>query len=133
MTFLEPIIASLIGAATVAVAVFLKQNLTAQNFLKYGPLIKKAYDIIDPVLDQNLSRWDGSKIDKAFELSLETVADGRLSSTEIKQLSLEMAKQWLPQKAADKVRTFQASSPELRFAAIVAAKVEAISANNMLL
>lgn len=133
MTFLEPIIASLIGAATVAVAVFLKQNLTAQNFLKYGPLIKKAYDIIDPVLDQNLSRWDGSKIDKAFELSLETVADGRLSSAEIKQLSLEMAKQWLPQKAADKVRTFQASSPELRFAAIVAAKVEAISANNTLL
>ena len=129
MTFLEPIIASLIGAATVAVAVFLKKNLTVQTFLKYGPIIKKAYDIIDPVLDQNLSRWDGSKIDKAFELSVESVADGKLSAEEIKHLAFEMAKHWLPQKAADKVRAFQASSPELRSAAIVAAKVEAMSAN----
>jgi hypothetical protein len=129
MTFLEPIIASLIGAATVAVAVFLKKNLTVQTFLKYGPIIKKAYDIIDPVLDQNLSRWDGSKIDKAFELSVESVADGKLSAEEIKHLAFEMAKHWLPQKAADKVRAFQASSPELRSAAIVAAKVDAMSAN----
>jgi hypothetical protein len=129
MTFLEPIIASLIGAATVAVAVFLKKNLTVQTFLKYGPIIKKAYDIIDPVLDQNLSRWDGSKIDKAFELSVESVADGKLSPEEIKHLAFEMAKHWLPQKAADKVRAFQASSPELRSAAIIAAKVEAMSAN----
>jgi hypothetical protein len=129
MTFLEPIIASLIGAATVAVAVFLKKNLTVQTFLNYGPIIKKAYDIIDPVLDQNLSRWDGSKIDKAFELSVESVADGKLSPEEIKHLAFEMAKHWLPQKAADKVRAFQASSPELRSAAIIAAKVEAMSAN----
>jgi len=129
MTFLEPIIASLIGAATVAVAVFLKKNLTVQTFLKYGPIIKKAYDIIYPVLDQNLSRWDGSKIDKAFELSVESVADGKLSPEEIKHLAFEMAKHWLPQKAADKVRAFQASSPELRSAAIIAAKVEAMSAN----
>jgi hypothetical protein len=129
MTFLEPIIASLIGAATVAAAVFLKKNLAVQTFLKYGPIIKKAYDIIDPVLDQNLSRWDGSKIDKAFELSVESVADGKLSPEEIKHLAFEMAKHWLPQKAADKVRAFQASSPELRSAAIVAAKVDAMTAN----
>lgn len=128
MTFLEPVIASLIGAATVAVAVFLKNNITAQAFLKYGPIIRKAYDIIDPVLDQNLARWDGSKIDKAFELSIEAVADGKLSAEEIKHVALEMAKHWLPQKAADKVRALQASSPELRSAAIVAAKVDAMSA-----
>lgn len=127
MTFLEPVIASILGAAAVALAVFIKDNLTAQMFLKYGPIVKKAYDIIDPVLDQNLARWDGSKIDKAFELSIEAVADGRLSAEEIKQLAFEMAKHWLPQKAADKVRAFQNSAPELRSAAIVAAKVEALS------
>ena len=129
MTFLEPIIASLVGAATVAIAVFLKENLTAQTFLKYGPIIKKAYDIIDPVLDQNLGRWDCSKIDKAFELSVEAVSDGKLSADEIKHIAFEMAKHWLPQKAADKVRAFQASAPELRSAAIVAAKVDAMAAN----
>jgi len=129
MTFLEPIIAAIIGAGATALAVFLKNNLTAVNILKYGPIVKKAYDIIDPVLDQNLSHWDGSKVDKAFELSIEAVADGKLSADEIKHLAFEMAKHWLPQKAADKVRAFQDSAPELRSAAIVAAKVEALSGN----
>lgn len=128
MTFLEPIIAAALGAGATVLAAWLRNNATAINLLKYGSIAKKAYDIIDPVLDQNLGRWDGSKIDKAFELSVESVADGKLSPEEIKRLAFEMAKHWLPQKAADKVRAFQASSPELRSAAIVAAKVDAMSA-----
>ena len=38
----------------------------AVPLLKYGPLVQKADDIIDLVLDKNLSNWDGSKVDKAF-------------------------------------------------------------------
>ena len=85
MSFLEPVIASLLGAAVTALAVFLKKNMTAVALLKYGPLVQKAYDIIDPVLDKNLSNWDGSKVDKAFELAVESVADGELSAAEIKK------------------------------------------------
>ena len=48
MTFLEPVIASIIGSAVTALAVFLKTNITAKNFLKYGHLVQKAY---------SLSRW----------------------------------------------------------------------------
>ena len=129
MSFLEPVIAAILGAGAAALAAWLKGNITAINLLKYGPIVKKAYDIIDPVLDQNLGRWDGSKIDKAFELSVEAVSDGKLSADEIKHIAFEMAKHWLPQKAADKVRAFQASAPELRSAAIVAAKVDAMAAN----
>jgi hypothetical protein len=127
MTFLEPIIAAIIGAGATALAVFLKNNLTAVNILKYGPIVKKAYDIIDPVLDQNLARWDGSKIDRAFEMSIEAVADGELTSEEIKKLALDMAKNWLPQVAADKVRSFEESAVELQTAKVIAAKVDAES------
>lgn len=125
MTFLEPIIAAIIGAGATALAVFLKNNLTAVNILKYGPIVKKAYDIIDPVLDQNLARWDGSKIDRAFEMSIESVADGQLTAQEIKKLALDMAKNWLPQVAADKVRSFEESATELQVAKVIAAKVDA--------
>ena len=41
MSFLEPVIASILGAAVTALAVFLKKNLTARAILKYGPLVQK--------------------------------------------------------------------------------------------
>jgi len=107
MSFLEPIIASLLGAAVTALAVFLKKNMTAVALFKYGPLVQKAYDIIDPVLDKNLSNWDGSKVDKAFELAVESVADGELSAAEIKKLAVHMAQSWLPGAAAEKVRLLE--------------------------
>ena len=107
MSFLEPVIASLLGAAVTALAVFLKKNMTAVALLKYGPLVQKAYDIIDPVLDKNLSNWDGSKVDRAFELAVESVADGELSATEIKKLAVHMAQSWLPGAAAEKVRLLE--------------------------
>ena len=64
MSFLEPVIASILGAAVTALAVFLKKNLTARAILKYGPLVQKAYDIIDPVLDKNLGNWNARKLIK---------------------------------------------------------------------
>ena len=131
MTFLEPIIAAVIGAATTALAMFIRGNAGAQAFLKYGRIVKRAYDIIDPVLDQNLGKWKGSQVDKAFELAIESVADGVLSAEEIKKLAFYMAQAWLPQKAADKVRQLeQAASPapELLEAAKIAAQVNGIAA-----
>lgn len=132
MTFLEPVIAALVaalvGAGAGAAAVFFKKNKTSQMLLKYGPVVKKAYDIIDPVLDQNLRKWKGSQVSKAFELTIESVADGKLSKEEIRALSFEMAQAWLPQKAADKVRQFEkmaTPAPELLAAANIAAKVNA--------
>ena len=126
MTFLEPIIAAVLGAAATALAIFLKKSAGAQAFLKYGGIVKKAYDIIDPVLDQNLHNWRSSQVDQAFELAIESVADGHLSSEEIKKLAFYMAQAWLPQKAADKVRRLEAiSTPanELLVAAKIANKI----------
>ena len=107
MSFLEPVIASALGAAVTALVVFLKKNMTARKLLAYGPLVQKAYDIIDPVLDKNIHDWDGSKVDKAFELAIESVADGELSASEVKDLAIHMAQSWLPAAAANKVRLLE--------------------------
>lgn len=130
MTFLEPIIAVLIGTAAGALAMALKKNASAQMFLRYGPIVKKAYDIIDPILDQNLNKWHGSQVDKAFELAIDAASDGALTPVEIKKLAFFMAEAWLPQKAADKVRQLESAtspSPEMLKATKIAATVNSIS------
>ena len=104
MSFLEPLIAAALGAGITALAVFLKNNKAAQEFLKYGNLIKKAYDIVDPILDKNIHNWNGSQVDQTFELAIEAVSDSDLTKEEIKKIAVHMAQAWLPAAAADKVR-----------------------------
>ena len=109
MSFLEPLIAAALGAGITALAVFLKNNKAAQEFLKYGNLIKKAYDIVDPILDKNIHNWNGSQVDQTFELAIEAVSDSDLTKEEIKKNAVHMAQAWLPAAAADKVRLLEAS------------------------
>ena len=109
MIFLEPVIAAILGAGVTALAVFFRKNIAAQAVLKYGPLIKKAYDLIDPILDKNLHNWNGGQVDQAFELAVKAASDGELSEDEIKKIALHMAEAWLPAAAADKARLLEAS------------------------
>ena len=108
MIFLEPVIAALLGAGVTALAVFFKKNLAAKMVLKYGQLVKKAYDIIDPILDKNLTNWNGGQVDQAFELAIKAASDGELTEDEIKKIAVHMASSWLPAAAADKVRILEA-------------------------
>ena len=108
MIFIEPVIAALLGAGVTALAVFFKKNIAAQMVLKYGSLVKKAYDIIDPILDKNLTNWNGGQVDQAFELAIKSAADGELTEDEIKKIAVYMADAWLPAAAADKVRIVEA-------------------------
>ena len=109
MPFLEPIIAALFGSAVTALALFLKKNGVAVAVLKHGALLKRAYDIVDPILDKNIGKWNGSQVDKTFELAVEAVGDGSLSESEIKELATHMAKEWLPAAAVEKVRALGVS------------------------
>jgi len=130
MTFLEPIIAVALGAGITALAAFLNRNKTAKVFLKYGPIVQKAYDIIDPVLDQNLHSWQGSQVNLAFELVVVSVSDGKLTAEEVKTIAFHMAKAWLPQKAADKVRQLEQladMAPEMIAASEIAEQVNVLS------
>ena len=130
MTFLEPLIAAALGAGFTALAAFLNKNNTSRVLLKYGPIVEKAYNIIDPVLDQNLHKWKGSQVDLAFELTVISVSDGKLTADEVKEIAFHMAKAWLPQKAADKVRELEklpGVAPEITKAAEITQKVNILT------
>ena len=123
MTFLEPIIAAAIGAALTYLALQINKVKATQAVLKYGPLIQRAYNIIDPVLDKNMHKWQGSQVDRALELVVESVSDSKLTPEEVKTIAFYLAKNYLPQKAASKVRQYETAAtvvPELTAAAVVA-------------
>jgi hypothetical protein len=130
MTFLEPIIAAIIGASATALTVRFNKTKAASALNKYGPLIQKAYNIIDPVLDKNMKGWTGSQVDKAFEVVVEALADGTLTPGEIQHVSIKLAEGWLPAKAADKVREYEKVNellPQVKVAQVVADHVNGVT------
>lgn len=108
MTTLEPIIALLLGAGLTTGAGWLSRLIAARSLVKYGPILARVYDILDPLLERNMRSWSGSDVEFAVDLAIESVADGHLTATELKDLTLEITKRWLPQVAADKVRKYEA-------------------------
>ena len=60
--------------------------------------------------------WNGSQVEKAFELCVESVADGKLTQDEIKKLAKHMSDAWKPSVAAEKVRKLENTifPPELK-------------------
>jgi hypothetical protein len=112
MTFLEPIIALVIGASFTAGATLLARFLSAQKLLKYGPLLSRIYDVLDPLLERNMRQWSGSDVEFAIELAIEAVSDSDLTSKELRDMVAEVSQRWLPQVAADKVRKFEQSAAE---------------------
>ncbi len=119
MTTLEPIFAILIGAGLTAGAGWLSRFFAARSLLKYGPVLSRVYDVLDPLLERNMRSWSGSDVEFAVELAIESVSDGQITAQELKELTLEVTKRWLPQVAADKVRKYEsmAETPKTLVAA----------------
>jgi hypothetical protein len=130
MTFLEPIIAVVVGAGVTALTVRTSKTKAAAKLAKYGPLIQKAYNIIDPVLDKNMKGWNGSQVDAAFQVVVEALADGTLTPNEIQYVSVKLAEGWLPAAAANKVREYEKINellPQLKAAQVVADHVNGVT------
>lgn len=130
MTFLEPIIAVAVGVTAALFAARFNKSAASNTLKKYGPLVQKAYNIIDPILDQNMRNWSGSQVDATFEVVVETLADGQLTSAEIKRIATELAAAWLPAVAATKVRKYEKISnllPQVKTANIVADYINGVA------
>lgn len=125
MTSLEPILALLIGAGFAAGTSLLSKYLASQKLLKYGPVLSRIYDVVDPLLERNMRQWNGSDVEFAIELAIEAVSDSQLTAKELRTMVREVSERWLPQVAADKVRKYEtaAEQPKALAAADVLANV----------
>lgn len=125
MTSLEPIIAIIIGAGLTAGTTLLSRYLASQKLLKYGPVLSRIYDVLDPLLERNIRQWSGSDVEFAIELAIQSVCDGELTGKELRTMVREVSERWLPQVAAEKVRKYEtaAEQPKALAAADVLANV----------
>jgi hypothetical protein len=110
MTLLEPIAAAVVAALVTAGVNKVSTLKALGTALKYGPLLKKAFDIVDPVLIYFMRDWSGSQTEKAIELSVEAVGDGKLTGEEIKTIAAKVAELWIPSTAVAKVSKFNAAA-----------------------
>jgi len=130
MVAIEPLIALLIGSGLAAGATWVSRIIAARKFVKYGPILAKAYDIIDPLLERNMRGWNGSNVEFAIELAIQSVADGQLTPEELKEIVTEVGKRWLPAVAASKVRKYEKlieEPKELQASSILANAVNGVT------
>jgi len=129
MTALEPILAILLGAGLSAVVAWMAKILDNQKAIKYGEILSKAYDVIDPLLEKNLKSWKGSDVEYAMELAIASVSDNELTAEELKDITKEAAERWLPAKAVDKVRGYlslEEQPSEVKVADLLSKAVEGV-------
>lgn len=110
MTSLEPIIAAFVGAIALVGFNKLSTLKVLGAALKYGPLLKRIFDILDPALIMYMNKWNGSETKEAIRLAVEAVGDGKLTGAEIAYVAGKVAELWLPDKAAAKYAEFKAAS-----------------------
>ncbi len=126
--FTAQILPGLISAASGAAfgAIIAGWDKIAAKYMlaKIGPSIKIVYNIIDPILDANLASWSGSDVDRAIELVINTVADGKLSADEVNKAVKLVSELWLPQIATQKTKDGVIGQKELAIAEKIRAAVE---------
>ena len=57
----------------------------------------------------NLAKWNGSQVDKAFDITIKAFSDGNLTDKEVKNVASYLAEKFIPQVAADKTNAFSAA------------------------
>lgn len=67
---------------------------------KYMPLIRRTFEIIDPILVNNLASYKPSEVRFAIELVTRVLADGKLTRAESKFVFDEVIRRYSPVRAA---------------------------------
>jgi hypothetical protein len=107
-----PLAGVMVGFGLTKATGWVNKKKVTKTLLKSGPAIAKIYDVLDPILADNLSKWDGSQVEDAFSIAVRAIADGKLTDKEVKDSVAQLAQSFLPQAAADKVRTYSKYAQE---------------------
>lgn len=93
---------ALIGAGVIALPIGVNALLSHIKVRKLLPVIRKAFVVIDPLLNEHLKGYSASDARFALELVTGVFADGHLSREEVEQAVSEIEKRYRPTAAAGK-------------------------------
>jgi hypothetical protein len=126
--FTTQILPGIISAASGAVfgAVLAGWNTISERLLlaKVGPSVQTIYNILDPILDANITGWKNSDVNKVIGLVISIAADGKLTPDEVNKTIKVVSERWLPQIAVQKVADGLISDKEMVVAEKIRAAVE---------
>lgn len=93
---------ALIGAGVIALPIGANALLSYLKLRRFLPIIRKAFTVIDPLLNEHLSGYSASEVRFVMELVTGVFADGHLSREEVQQAVNEIERRYRPSSAAGK-------------------------------
>lgn len=94
---------ALISAGVVALPFGANALIKAVRLRKLLPILRRAFVVLDPLLNEHSKSYRSSDVRFAIGLVTEVLADGALSQAEVKQAIEEIERRWRPSLAAGKI------------------------------
>jgi hypothetical protein len=115
---------ALLGAGVIALPIGLNALLRQWKLARLLPVVRKAFTVLDPLLNDHLRGYSASDVRFALELVTAALADGRLSRAEVQAAVREIERRYRPSAAAGQsAATLPAGSPQQRLVETAAALV----------
>jgi len=93
---------ALIGAGVIALPIGVNALLTYLKLRRFLPVIRRAFAVIDPLLNEHMKGYSSGEVRFAMELVTGVLADGSLSRKEVTQAVRELERRYQPSSAAGK-------------------------------
>jgi hypothetical protein len=115
---------ALIGAGVIALPIGLNALLARWKLSRLLPVVRKAFTVLDPLLNDHLRGYSASDVRFALELVTAALADGQLSRAELRSAVQEIERRYRPSAAAGQsAATLPTGSPQQRLVETAAALV----------
>jgi len=99
---MEPLIALFGGAISAAIIYGFERAGALLFFKKFGAIVKKTFDVIDPIAGELIKSYDGSLIQEALELVVYRVADSKIDERDVLAITQYVISKFSPAIAASK-------------------------------
>jgi hypothetical protein len=93
---------ALIGLGIIALPVGANALIGYLRIRKLLPIIRRAFTVLDPLLNEHIRGYSSSQVRFAMELVTSVLADGALTRNEIEAAVAEIEKRYAPSRAAGK-------------------------------
>jgi hypothetical protein len=93
---------ALIGLGIIALPVGANALIGYLRIRKLLPIIRRAFTVLDPLLNEHIRGYSSSQVRFAMELVTGVLADGALTRNEIEVAVAEIEKRYAPSRAAGK-------------------------------
>jgi len=93
---------ALIGVGIIALPIGANALIGYLRIQKLLPIIRRAFTVLDPLLNEHIQGYSGSQVRFAMELVTGVLADGALTREEIEAAVAEIEKRYAPSRAAGK-------------------------------